>query len=260
MREFGRALGLDPTNAEATRAMMQLLEQPPKHLPPEVGEELDLAESEKTRKVGRFGAVAYASLVAYVPLLWWVGVRSLLPVVAFYAFIGGACAVSAVAAASRKPSPRLVLVGMLLSNVGCATTAAFFGPLLFMPAIVAINSTAFIAHLPRAYRWVALVVGFLCITVPFVLQAAGVTAQTYTFGPAGMTVAPGAIPLEPLPTTVFLAISALGMFFISALSVVQIRDALGDAERRLMVHAWHMRGLVGERGPSVRPRAGALPE
>jgi len=268
MREIGRALALDPGNADATRAMMDLLDEPPRRLPPEVGAALERAERDKTRRVGRFGAVAFASLFLYLPLVWWMGVRSAAPIVAFYVLIAAAAGFSAYAAASRRPPPRVVLAAMVASNVGCAITATFFGPLFFMPAAVAINTNAFVAHAPREHRAFVVAVGVACVVVPFALQALGVVAPSYVFGPGGMTIAPGAVELRAGPTTLFLALNAVAMVLLSSLSVVQIRDALGDAERRLMVHTWHMRGLapgapqrpvVSDRPPSGPPSAPPRP-
>jgi tRNA A-37 threonylcarbamoyl transferase component Bud32 len=248
MREAGRALALDPRNEDARRAMMDLLSHAPEKLPAEVAADLDRAEHEKTRRVGRFGAVTYATLFLFIPLLIWVGVRSPLAIAAIFTLVGASGALSAVAAISKRPSARLVDLVLILSNAGFAVTASLFGPLLFMPGLIAINATAFAAHVMRERRWFVQLVAGLAVVTPFTLQLLGVVPASYAFDSRGMIILPGAISMSPLQTTVLLAVSAVALVVVSVTSTGTIRDMLGDTERALMVHTWHMRALAPTRG------------
>jgi hypothetical protein len=164
--------------------------------------------------------------------------------VVFYLLAGVACATSGAVAAQRSPSPRAVLVVMVLSNAAFAVTSTFFGALLFAPALVAVNTTAFVAHVARPHR--ALVIGCGCaaVLVPAALELVHVGPSAYAFSEAGMTIVPRALSFPPGPTFAALLVMAVGMVLTSSLSVLRIRGALTDAERQLMLYAWHLRELV----------------
>src|SRR5207244_1010926 len=73
LRQLGRALALDPTNADALSTLVRLLTLPPQRIPPEVEAQLEGTFSDQLRWIGRFGQLAYASLLLYLPLLLWCG-------------------------------------------------------------------------------------------------------------------------------------------------------------------------------------------
>jgi hypothetical protein len=98
--------------------------------------------------------------------------------------------------------------------------------------------------MPRPRRWLVQLVSALAVTVPFALQLLGVGPASYVFDARGMVVVPGALALPAVPTMTALALASLALVFVSVTATSHIRDVLGDVERRLMVHTWHMRELA----------------
>ena len=56
---------------------------------------------------------------------------------------------------------------------------------------------------------------------------------------------------------IFLALTNVAIVLTSALSVIRIRSALGEAERQLMLYAWHLRGFVPDSARGARTSRGA---
>jgi len=252
MREIGRALALDPDSGLATDALMKLLAQPPPQLPPEVETELEQSNRDQIRRLARIGGFTYLSLFVYLPFFLWSGVRDWRWVVALYALAIATSAVSFWTGRRREPSNRGVLAVMVLSNATLATTAALFGAVFVTPAILAVNTMAFTLHLRRRHRVYAIATGCGTMLLLLGLQMGGLLPGGYVFGPAGMTVTPGAIDLPRLPTLVFLSVVAVGTVLTAALPITRVREAMAEMEQRVYVYTWHLREMVPEaiRGPT----------
>jgi serine/threonine-protein kinase len=253
MREIGRALALQPGNSLALDLMVQLLTKPPPDLPAEVQQEIDGNERHRIRSLGRIGAFAYASLILYLPLLVWCGVRSWPWVLALYGFSIAAAATSLSAWYSRAPTSKHVLGVMILSNIAFAATAALFGPLLLTPMLLSVNTSGFALNSRPSERRIAGVVASVSFAAVLLLWFSGVVPGGYTFNKdGGMSILPGAIDLPELPVLVLLGIAALGGVLTALMPAGRVRDTLAASERQLFVYAWHLRELVPEavRGPT----------
>ena len=250
MRELGRALALDPSNEEAVLTMVQLLTEPPDELPPEVSTELERADRHKTRRVGFLAAVAYFSLLLYLPLLLWIGIREPLPVVIFYGAAILSMVVSGWTALQSEPPPSIGLVVALLSSFAFACAFTFFGVFVLVPAMVAANTTAYAAYLRKAYRLPAMLLGCLALIVPIVLELTGLHGA-YSFSEGAMTLLPHALELPKTPVLLFLSLASVAAVITGCLTVSGIRDALDDAERRLNLYAWHLREFVPQSARSA---------
>lgn len=255
MREVGRALALDPENRTALDAMMRMLTTPPKEMPPEVRAEMKFSSYEQRRVTARFGAIAYASILLYLPIFFWIGVRDASPLVVFTIAAILTSGVSLWVSRHRRPPVGGVIAAMVLSNVAFAATATFYGPLILLPPVVVANTTGFAIHLDGAQRWLAMFVGAAVIVIPTLLEATGVIAPSYTFrGGDTMVLHAGALELHTLPTSVFLALVAIGAVLTSSLTVGGVRNQLRAAEERLYLYTWHLREIVPEAArPSTDP-------
>ena len=244
LREIGRALALDPDNAESMDLLIQLLREPPLVLPPEVKHELAANERHRLRWVARIGGWAYLSMLAFVPAFFWIGVRRWGWLLVMYAAALVASGLSFYVARQRNPSRTLALVVCALSNLALAATAPMFGPLFFMPALLAVNATGFALYLDPVERRLALAVAACAVVGPLALWANGFLPGGYTFSATGITITPGSIELPMLPILVFLTLANLAAVATGALTVTRVRDALRNTEQQVFLYAWHLREFV----------------
>ena len=249
MQSIGRALALDPTNQVAMETMVELLTVPPPRLPPEVEGELDRAERRQVRWVGRIGGFAFLLVLSYLPLAIWAGIESWTPLADMTAGSLGASLLSFATAMTRRPHPAVLLGVMLLSNVGFAATAALWGPLIVTPTLMAINTASFALYLKRGHRMIAVATGIAFTAGIVALGLAGALPSQYLFEDGVLVLTSDAIRLARAPTLVLWTTIAVGAVAIGATVVTRMRDALGEAERRLYLYTWHLREFVP---PSAR--------
>ena len=244
MREIGRALALDPSEETALTAMMRLLTTPPREVPPEVREEMQRSSHDQNRVTGRIGAVAYASLFLYLPVLLWLGVRDPVPLVVLYVAAALTTGVSVWVVRQRRPPVAGVLLAMILSNVAFGATTAFYGPLMLVPPIAVANTISFAIHLDRWHRWLAVGCGCLVLLVPMALEALGILPPSYSFVNGDLVVHAHGLELREGPTTLFLGIISVAAVITGSVVVGGVRNALREAEERLYLYAWHLREFV----------------
>jgi hypothetical protein len=224
--------------------MVQLLTEPPAETPPEVAIEIDRQDRVKNRWVGRVGAVVYLGVFGFLPVLLWVGIRDTAVVAGFFAFIAACAGLSLAAARSPRPSYRIVDGVIVASNLAFMVGAGFLGPLVLMPAAIAVNATAFAVFAQRRRRLLIGAMACLAVVVPLGLELAGVVPPSLRFADGAMVVVPRALELPATPTLVFLTVTSLSAVLLGCYVVGHIRDSLAAAEQRLYLYTWHVRELV----------------
>jgi len=244
MREIGRALALDPTSERAVEVMIGLLGVPPTELPPEVRDEVARNDVHKVRWVGRIGGWAYLSLLVYVPMMFWLGVRRPAWVIAYVLAAIGASAMSFYTASRREPRFSGILAVMLLSTLAFSITSAMFGPLLMSPMLLAVNAIGYASYMTSRQRPFALAASCAGVIVPFLLGMLGWLPGGYTFSDAGMLIAPGILSLPPAPTIAFLMIVNIAAVITGTVSVSAARDSLARTELQMFLYTWHLREFV----------------
>ncbi len=247
MQEIGRSLALDPENEQAVDAMVKLLDQPPQDLPREVHQELVRSDENQFRWTGRVAGIAYLSLVLYLPLMLWSGVRSVTPLLVYYGLAAISATTAFVVGFSKRPTNTTVLCAALCSTLCQASTVFLFGPLVLTPALVATNTSGYAILLRGWQRWVVVVFAGAVLYTLVMFELLDVTTTRYVFSDGGMTIRPGGIGLRLAPTLVFLGIAALGTLLTTTLAVSRVRDSLAEAEQKLHLYSWQIRQLV----PSV---------
>src|SRR5213075_271175 len=83
MREAGRALALDPRLPGAAELVGRLMLEPPSRTPQEVIASLDDAERLTAMEQSRVAFYAYVGYLVFIPILYWIGIRSPLYILAF---------------------------------------------------------------------------------------------------------------------------------------------------------------------------------
>jgi serine/threonine-protein kinase len=242
LSELGRAVALDPTNAEALRALAGLVMLPPKGTPHEVEEELRELEREQVRMGGRTGVLAYASFNLYLPLLFWMGVKS-------FSLVAIVVATSVLAAltsfvVSRLPRVNSSMWVLAASSLAIASLATIFGPFVLVPSVAAANALVFaVSNAPR-YRVLVLCLGVLPILLPLALELAGVLPPSLAFTDTGVVLLPRIAEFPPIPTLVLLILGSLGTVITAALAVTPFRSELDAAQRRIRLTAWNLKHLI----------------
>jgi eukaryotic-like serine/threonine-protein kinase len=262
MREVGRALALDPGNQAAIDSMVALLSEPPRTMPHEVRLSIEANERYKLRWIGKVGGVAYASLLLYLPLLLWVGVRAWSAVLVVYVLAALASGISFWTGSRREPPQWSVVVVLAVSSVLFMSTTIFFGPLVLPPLLIAINTTVFTLYLPPRYRTLSVMAGGLAVLTPNVLWLAGVLPG-YRIESARIVFDSVVLQGSPVPMAALMLAAVVGAVITGALAVTRVRDALARTEQQIILYAWHLRELVPEavRGPTdpTPARRAALP-
>ena len=109
---------------------------------------------------------------------------------------------------------------------------------------MAANAVGYTIFLRGWRRIVATLVPCIAIGIAVLLEILGIPWSAYSFGEAGMTIAPGAVELAAAPTMVFLALVAVSTLLTPMLAASRIRDNLTRAEARLSMQAWQIRRLA----------------
>jgi serine/threonine-protein kinase len=130
MREVGHALALDPTSVAGLRTMVRLLLEPPKELPKEVSAELAELARVQIRVGGRTGALAYASILAYVAIFALMGVRSPPLVALIIVAIIATAATSFGVSTLRAPETKHAVIVLAVGTVLYALLSSVFGPFI----------------------------------------------------------------------------------------------------------------------------------
>ena len=244
LREVGRALALDPDNALALRTMSELFGSPPRSVPAEVAEEVRDFSDAQLRWTAKVASIAYLSMLIYLPLFLWSGIRRPGIVAAIYALSILSAGLSFAASRSESRLIPLALATLVASNAAFALSSTLFGALVVTPAVVAVNTTAFVTVLQRPYRLLAGVVGCAAILVPFTLEALGLAATHYVFDGGGMRVQTDAIEFGVAPALALLLVASIGSIVTGTVTAARVSTALTEAQTKLRMHSWHVRGIA----------------
>jgi len=246
MREVGRALALDPDNADALRVLIGLLADPPPRAPDEVNALLETRARRAVTDLTPAAAAAYLCFLVLAPVVWWMGVRSyaLATISALLVLLTGALTFFG----GRRPGAPRLGPALVASTVTITITATMFGPYTFVPALTALNTVFFVTQLDRRGAVVAGALGCVPILLPALLSAAGALPPTYAFDGDRMCTAAWMHGLRAGSTELFLIAASVGMVVVGAILAGRFRELLASAERRLAVHAWQLERLVPRRG------------
>jgi serine/threonine-protein kinase len=253
MQGLGRALALDAGNADAMRTLVKLVSEPPERIPPEA-REMILHSREDAQRVGaRAAGMAYLSWFLYFPFVLWMGIRNW----TIGCIVGGLWAASGIASliVSRRKIRRGAIpwFTMVLSSIAVMGASSFFGPLVLVPSLAAVNALSFVAATDRPRRIGATLMGALTILIPFVLEMVGVLPRSYAFENGHLVVLPHVLSFTPMPTLVFLLFANVAVVVTACLFLLRFSEAVDRTEERLHVQAWHLRQLMPEEARGVIP-------
>jgi hypothetical protein len=240
--EIGRALALDPTCEEALAVVLELRAIAPRVLPAEAEADLEGARQDTFRTTAKAGALALVSTLVYLPLAFWMGVRSPWQIIVMYTLVLAAALVTygPVRSLSRT------YVAALLATASFATMSRLLGPFMLLPGAMVACAAGFAVDPSRRRR--LFVLGCCCaaILVPWALEWVGVLSPSYVFEQGGIRIVPHTLFLPEGPTTAFLLAATLGTIVSCGMLIGRVRTALEWAEHRLYLQAWQLRQLLPE--------------
>ena len=255
MREVGRALAFDPTNAEAMRVLTEIVTTPTSNIPTEARAEVRNQGLARLRLALRDGVrFDLASLVLMVPLALWMGVTSYAYLLAVVGLTAISSALKLLAVQSNEVSKLYAFgYGAYLFNVlALVLIGRTFGPLFFTPLLISIFTFSF--SMTHSWRFRGLVIGTGCLAIvgPLVLELMDVIPHSYVFENGKMTILPQGLALPETPTLCALTLGTI--FLIVAPSVImgRVQMALRAAETRSAMQTWHLRHLLPD---EARPKS-----
>ena len=254
LRAVGRALGLDPSNRDAITTMVDLLEHPPEHLPPEAAAEIDGRQQEHMRLAARDGALGYVSWVLYVPLLVVMGVRDAFSLTVSTVLMTVAAGVSWWAARRDRYLRSYSLLVMVTGTLALSSMTRLFGPYMLLPTILMGQAVAFSLSPHRRERLVAAAMSALGVLGPVVMEWWGWMPRQTVFTQDAITVLPGITGLDPMLSPLVLAVASLALIITPVILIGRAREAWNAAERNNAIRAWHLRQLVADTEDEARTR------
>jgi serine/threonine-protein kinase len=247
MRELGRAVALDPSDAGALRAISELVLAPATDLPKAAIAELRAGERADRAKASGRASRMYLAWLALVPLLYVMGIRSWPAVIALGAMILAASAWTFwVSTKPKDANMSRLLVVMLVNCALVGTCSLIFGPFVFVPGVAASSAAAFVLAVRDKtwMRYVPFTLATLAVFVPVILELAGLMPAPYTFADGTITIHPVIADFRPAHTVVSFGIVTLVQMILPAVVINRAVDNLVDAERRSFAQAWRLRQLL----------------
>jgi len=258
IREVNRALALDPTHPVAQSIMLRLLLEPPSEVPKEMEEELASSLRNDRRITARVGGFAYVSWFGSATLMVWQGIKDWW----VFGIVAGLVFVSALfswllAAKEKRHTIGMVAV-TVTSTAAIGLSSQHFGPFILIPGLAAANTLVFAMNARKGWaRNLTIAIGSLGVIVPVLLERIGIVKQSWAFTDDHMKMIVDArMTYFNEPATLFmLVVSSVFMIIIPALVVGRLRDEAVDANRRVLLHMWHLRQFI----PDQARKASQLP-
>src|SRR5262249_60554283 len=98
--------------------------------------------------------------------------------------------------------------------------------------------------------WLFGAIGALGVLAPSLRELAGLVPRSFSFEPGRLVLHERALRISPGATTAALMYTTITFSLLQPLLLGGIQDALRAAERKLHLHAWHLRQLAPD---SPRP-------
>ncbi|HEY5926079.1 MAG TPA: protein kinase [Kofleriaceae bacterium] len=242
-QEIGRALGLDPENRLALRTLMHMLTDVPGNLPPAAKVEMDRRWLERQKRTQRQSIKPALMMLAIVPLVILMGVRSWALLVAYTMLVLLATGLQFLGA--RATQRWLTAPGLVLMMVATAVLTTSVGLLGAVPAALTIITLAWRMNVEKAlHGFGVLLVAGASLVAPLILVELGVMSPTYSVRDDMLVLLP---KMHHFPPTLTVAVIILGTFGALAAAVIYGRlyiNELRRAEHKLSFQAWQLQQLV----------------
>ncbi len=255
----GRAVAFDPNNRIARSVLVRLLATPPDELPAAAERAFGETELADTRRAGRFAAIAYAVLipVAHGPTLW-MGVRVPLLTVLAFGLLAMASGLGVALSRLRRYRRDVPLALFLTSTTGLALAASVFGPFVVTPAVVGINTMAYMFH-GRLSPWIAVPYSASLVMIPALLAWLGLIAPAYSFEGNEIHILPRQVDFPEHAAMTLLAVAGAGAVVLGSLYAWYVHRGLASVRHRLHLEAWQLAQTVSDAAEPLTDRRGESP-
>jgi len=242
LQDIARALALDPDNAVARAALVQLISEPPKVLPAEVSDEIARGTETEGKFAFKLGAIAYMVFAVIALISIAQGLRNWTGLMV--------CVVSVTLAGlwclrvAKKFRPVEGLFVFLLSSTAVTTATGFYGPLVMVPVLAAANVIAFNLAIVRRYRAHVFVIGCLVFIVPALAEWLGVVDPFYVVEAGRIVIEPRFIVFDETMVRIALVLVNISAIVVPTIVVWKLADIKDDLRRRYVLQSWQLRQLV----------------
>jgi serine/threonine-protein kinase len=252
MSSVGRALALDPDNADAMRMLVSLLSHVPEEVPAEVEEAVQEKGREATIQAGRTAALLYPAVLAFTPLTLWMGILD-------WGLFIGAIVLALVATVMtgiawphqhRWTSP-VRFPGFLSSTLLIALLSTVFGPFVLVPAFLAVNTMGHAFSWYHGKTWQGFLVAAPAILVPYLLQVAGVFPDTMIFEDGVIKIVPWSVDVAQPASELMLLAASLTLLASGLFVAARMRRNLEQALRRSQLHTWQLSQMLPQAPQSL---------
>jgi len=247
VRQFARALALDPQHQTASERLGTLLMDVSGGLPREAAVELRAAQQKASTLVARagtlriMGAFVLATLgLCMGPRDWTLGLMGISGMTASVLF--GYLWVKA-----NSESMRSFLLLASALSVMCALVVLnyAFGPTIFVPMVALANALLYLAQTDFRIRVLPIAI---CVIPPlwaFATPALGLGPWPFDITPSAIVIPSRLVAFPPALTMGVLAFFSAGTALAPVLMAIKLRDRLRSIEERMFLHSWHLRKLAG---------------
>jgi eukaryotic-like serine/threonine-protein kinase len=242
IRHAARALALDPTAQDAAVLVGRLMLEPPADVPAEVDADLRARDLDEMRWAARFSVMAAVAYAAFLPLMYWVGIRPLWLYIAIPLLVVGVIVTERLVV-KRNPfvSGYLSLACQLglLACIILSTGAFLIGP---APACIIIMV---IANQPLLVStWLVAAVAAAITLLPAILATTGAIPPVISTNDAVVGVRMVASDTDPTASIITLVIYAVALIALATAMARSQDDERRSARRTLAVQAWQLRQLL----------------
>jgi serine/threonine protein kinase len=244
-RESGVALALDPGNVDARKTLFELFTRPPRQMPEAAQVSLDADRIQTLRSFYRESIVAIS---IYAPLLSGLLVFGLNEPWVLYASLGISLVyVLLCILGLRRTEPRsyIPLLMHTCTSITLVLITRLFTPLLVLPVLVAIATTASVSSPGGAPRWAFALVGTLPVLGAGALELLGIWPPTMVWVNGTLELRSALVELgdSSLVIPVLLILSSFPLVIGTALTG-RVQRLVDDIVRAAHVQRWQLEQIV----------------
>lgn len=252
LQEVGRALALDPTNADAMRTLAQVLTALPARVPEEVQAELaGLAAQRDRRSLLIWAAGELVGLPLTMGVTLWMGLRDVTLWIAMVGFTLASIAVKLVGMRARRTQiDPYVVSAYLLNMLAFIAFSRTGGPFVILPTMLSMWAMSYCSRSSPGSPRVMIALTCLVQVAAVVIGQLGILPRSYEFHDGAMTILPRMVSLPEVPTISGLLVNAVTLIVIPPYLMLKGQDSLREAQQRIALHAWHLRQLLPDEARS----------
>jgi serine/threonine-protein kinase len=242
MLETVHALAYDPSNVELVAMLGEILEKPPRVVPPEVQQKLRDESIRTIRSFARYTGPTMASWFLFIPPLALIGFHdySLLWLILIPVIL--ATAAGFYTAYKKSYTPFAQLSTAVIVMIALASVTWIYGPLIITPVMIGSAAIVIQAYPSRTLRRVAVVLAVVIITTLVMLELSGVLSS-YAFEDGRWIVLPQLVELPRTGTLLLLLVVHISTLVLPCMFIALLRRDLSVAQQHQLVQAWHFRRL-----------------